>query len=136
MDTQDDREYFMMVGIGIDAVEIERFAHWAQLPQKSLERIFSPQEIVYCLDCPTKSAERFAARFAAREALFKALHSAYQSQKMPFLTLCRSVIIEKTPHGAPILSLTTSELPAPLIVHLSWTHTQNTATAIILLQNA
>lgn len=72
------------LGIGIDSVDIERFTEWHTYPRQSLSRIFSDQEIDYCLECPTKSAERFAARFAAREAFLKALHQAMPTIQIPF----------------------------------------------------
>src|SRR5437660_10642865 len=85
----------MILGIGVDTVDIQRFALWNSYSRKKLLRIFSPQEIDYCLSNQQKSAERFAARFAAREALYKALSYAYPHKKIPFLTLCRCTIITK-----------------------------------------
>lgn len=63
----------MVLGIGIDSVDIARFEQWHTYSHKKLLRVFSPAEIAYSLENPTKSAERFAVRFAAKEALFKAL---------------------------------------------------------------
>ena len=56
----------MICGIGVDSVEIERFALWLDYSKKRLSRIFSLEEIEYCLQQKNKSAERFAVRFAAR----------------------------------------------------------------------
>lgn len=128
----------MILGIGVDSVEIKRFTNWRTFPEQSLQRIFSLQEIEYCLNCPKKSAERFAARFAAREALFKALSSAYPNHIPPFLTVCRAVSIQRAHQGFPqlivdwpMLRRTPNHLPT---IHLSWTHTATTATAITLLE--
>ena len=80
-------------GLGIDIVEINRFKDWYTKPKKELERIFSGEEIDYCLENKEKSAERFAARFAAREAFFKAFQSAHyayyeQAAKNSFVSIC------------------------------------------------
>lgn len=124
----------MILGIGIDSVEIERFGHWATLAPKSLERIFSAPEIEYCLSCPAKSAERFAARFAAREAFFKALQSAMPETKMAFLSICKAIAIERADNGMPIAHLL-GLYSQDFSIKISWTHTKTTATAIVCLQN-
>ncbi|MCX5922858.1 MAG: 4'-phosphopantetheinyl transferase superfamily protein [Candidatus Dependentiae bacterium] len=131
----------MILGIGIDSVEIQRFKEWHAFTQKSLQRIFSEEEISYCLSNKAKSAERFAIRFAAREALFKTLSSAYPTFELPFLTLCRLVRTEKNHRGAPCLQVDWSRcLPLATqtypICHTSWTHTATTATAIVVLEEA
>jgi len=90
----------MMVGIGIDAVSVVRFADWHRLPMASLQRLFRPDEITYCLASERLSAQRFAARFAAREAFFKALSDTGQ---LPFLTICRAVEVVREASGAPSL---------------------------------
>ncbi|GAG59168.1 unnamed protein product, partial [marine sediment metagenome] len=83
----------MIFGIGIDSVEIKRFAYWRQFNKKTLQRIFSSEEIDYCFITPVKSAERFAVRFAVREAFFKAYSSAFPEKIAPFLMICNQTII-------------------------------------------
>lgn len=128
----------MILGIGIDTTEIDRFRDWHAYPQQSLSRILSPMEIAYCLNCPEKSAERFAARFATREALFKALSAAYPQKKIPFLTLCKNLQIQISQSGAPVINLHTRtimpDLETSLVYHVSWTHTKHLATAIVLIE--
>jgi len=127
----------MIIGIGIDSVEVERFAHWHTYAPSTLRRIFSQEEIDYCLKNPLKTAERFAVRFAAREAFYKALSSAYPMLNVPFLTLCKYITITKSENQAPILYLNRQK---PLIQNniktfVSFTHTKNTASAFIILEN-
>jgi len=63
----------MIVGIGIDLVEISRIeAAIAHFGDRFLRRVFTPTEIAYCQRA-AHPAERFAARFAAKEAALKAL---------------------------------------------------------------
>ncbi len=125
----------MILGIGVDTVEIERFALWYTYSKKKLSRIFSPQEIDYCLQQPNKSAERFAVRFAAREALFKALSYAQPNYSLPFLTLCSRISIIKT-NNRPYIALHGDigiDL-AGLIFHISLSHSRNHATALVIIE--
>lgn len=103
-------------------------------------RIFSTEEIDYCLFNSDKSAERFAVRFAAREALYKGISQHDEYYRIPFLTLCSSVIISKKPSGAPEIKIKEeSELflyftnhNFPTIV-LSLSHQKDYAVATVLL---
>jgi holo-[acyl-carrier protein] synthase len=125
----------MIRGIGVDTIEIERFALWHTYSSKKLSRIFSPEEITYCLENTNKSAERFAARFAAREALYKALSYAYPDKKIPFLTLCAHTTIQKRgqrPYG--MMSSVAGIDADSLIIHLSWSHSRTQATAFVIIE--
>ncbi len=63
----------MIVGTGIDLVEIDRIHHAiVRYGPRFLNRVYTPAEQAYCLR-KRKSAESFAARFAAKEAGAKAL---------------------------------------------------------------
>ena len=61
-----------VVGIGADVVDIDRIRAVVKRHPKFVDRIFTPNEILYChkRDDP---AERFAVRFAAKESVLKAL---------------------------------------------------------------
>lgn len=137
-----------MHSIGIDIVEIHRFNDWHKKSNQSLRRIFSTEEIDYCLKEKSKSAERFSVRFAAREAFFKAFqqiyYDAYQ-EKPPysFLFICRHLIIKKNIYQMPFCSINWHALsPASntinflksLNIQLSLSHTKNLATAIVAIK--
>ena len=125
----------MILGIGIDTIDITRFSSWHTYSQKKLLRIFSPEEIEYCLQDQKKSAERFAVRFAAREALYKALCAANSDNKLPFLTLCAHTTIQKV-NALPVLQLS-SECGIDVhqfVIHLSLSHSQTQATAFIVIE--
>ena len=63
----------MIVGSGIDLVEIARIQHTVErYGQRFLDRVYTPAEQAYCLR-KRNSAESLAARFAAKEAGAKAL---------------------------------------------------------------
>jgi holo-[acyl-carrier protein] synthase len=125
-------------GIGIDAVDITRFALWYTYSDTKLSRIFSPGEIAYCHACPAKSAERFAARFAAREALYKALCQAYPEKRFLFLTLCKQTTITHGLHGQPEITVNWEHLTPPFTQNphllLSLTHTNTLAMAWLMVQ--
>lgn len=120
----------MILGIGIDTVEVKRFANWHTKSEKQLLRIFSQLEVAYCLNVRVKSAERFAVRFAAREALYKGLSQAFPDYKIPFLTLCQSITITTSP--APSIEIKKGFFPSHTIL-LSFTHTHRHATALLMI---
>lgn len=128
-----------MITIGIDIVDIARFATFATYKRKTLLRVFSPEEIIYALSNPAKSAERFAVRFAAKEAFLKAF--AQQIPKIPlsFHAIAPLVTVEKHPNKSPYLSIdwhTLAQLyPASTACQssVSLSHTQTLATAIVQL---
>src|ERR1700761_7000887 len=63
----------MLIGTGVDLIEIERIAHSIErYGERFLRRIYTDHEIAYC-QSKRSSAESFAARFAAKEAGAKAL---------------------------------------------------------------
>lgn len=132
----------MIIGLGIDSIEIERFSHWHQLPKKSLQRLFAEDEIAYCLQNNTSSIQRFAAHFAAREAFFKALCAAYPTYILPFLFVCRLLELTHQTNHAPTLLVNWNSLSKkmgisfsnPPITLISITHTRTVATACVLLQ--
>lgn len=63
----------MMLGIGVDAVELVRFKSSLRRGGRSfLERVFTPAEQAYCRAQPKPWAS-YAVRFAAKEAVLKAL---------------------------------------------------------------
>jgi holo-[acyl-carrier protein] synthase len=127
----------MILGIGVDTVDIERFSLWHTYSEKKLSRIFPADEIVYCLENKNKSAERFAVRFAAREALYKALCNAYPNNKLPFLTLCAHTTIKKV-EGRPYVELRTlvDIDVCSVIIHLSFSHSRTQAMAMVIIEKS
>ncbi len=132
----------MILGIGIDAVEIARFTSWHTYPRTRLKRIFSDEEIDYCLSSTSKSAQHFASRFAAREAFFKTLNTVIPDHTISLLQVCRYIKVTRLARGATALTVDWEKLLAqeklstlPAITSfISITHTKSTATVIVLLQ--
>ncbi len=126
----------MILGIGIDIVEIERFKSWHTKPVKQLTRILSHEEIAYCLEISEKSAERFALRFAAKEAFYKAL-CAWQHTKLPLISLCKTVSVVKQKGNMPHLEVAWDMLNVPYIpfCHITLSHSRAIAIAQVILEN-
>ncbi|MCA9770357.1 4'-phosphopantetheinyl transferase superfamily protein [Candidatus Dependentiae bacterium] len=135
----------MIVGIGIDTTEINRFIAWSNFSQKKLLRIFSEQEIIYAFNNShiNKKAERLAARFAAREAFYKALHQMAPGNTVPLLTLCKKIEVEYKKGMSPQLIvdwdalkqyIKNSQTLPRIKSHLSITHSKNSATAMVILE--
>jgi holo-[acyl-carrier protein] synthase len=62
----------MILGTGIDIIEIQRIAEAVKNP-RFIERVFTEQEREYCESRGAQKAGSYAARFAAKEAVMKAL---------------------------------------------------------------
>jgi len=63
----------MIVGIGVDIVEVDRIRRIVERHgDRFVRRVFSEREAAYCRSC-VHPEQRFAARFAAKEAVLKAL---------------------------------------------------------------
>lgn len=62
----------MIVGIGVDIVDVERFKWMIRRSPATLDRLFTEQERTDS-NGKSRSAESLAARFAAKEAVIKAL---------------------------------------------------------------
>ena len=132
----------MILGVGIDSVEIKRFLRWREFSKKTLQRIFSSEEIDYCFITPVKSRERFAVRFAIREAFFKAYTTVFPEVSIPFLTVCKQLTLKKTDYGTPFLLINWDQLvknsnqfKKKITASISFSHTKTIATAIVILQS-
>jgi holo-[acyl-carrier protein] synthase len=125
----------MLVGTGIDIVEIERIAQSiARYGDRFLEKIFTPAEIEYCRR-KKNFAESFAARFAAKEAGAKALGTGIQHG-----IAWKELEVRRLPGHRPTLHLTGRALDfanrlGVAHVSLSLTHTETLAMASVQLEN-
>lgn len=67
----------MILGVGIDMIEVDRIRRLLTKDQGFKERIFTPKEQAYC-ETKKYKAQNYAARFAAKEAFFKALGTGWR----------------------------------------------------------
>lgn len=61
----------MIIGVGIDMIEVERVQAKIARNQAFRDAVFSPDEIAWC-EQQNNTGESYAARFAAKEAFLKA----------------------------------------------------------------
>lgn len=125
----------MLIGTGIDVVEIERIARSIErYGPRFLERIFTPAEIAYC-QRRKNCAESFAARFAAKEAGAKALGTGIQHG-----VTWAEIEVRRAPGERPTLHFSgrareRADRLGVKQVSLSLTHSQTVAMASVHLEN-
>ena len=123
-----------MIAIGHDIIEIERIRNAIErYGQHFLTKVFSEQEIKYCLDkkAPYQS---FAVRFAAKEAVSKAFGCGIGQ----FLSW-KSVSINNDKYGKPIVILDLKGKSALKNINgndviISLTHTRQIASAVAIVR--
>ena len=64
----------MKVTTGVDIVKVSRIEEILEKQDGFMNRVFTQNEIEYCINAKAHKYESFAARFAAKEAVFKALN--------------------------------------------------------------
>jgi holo-[acyl-carrier protein] synthase len=124
----------MIIGSGIDLVEIERIqSSLERYGSRFLNRVFTEAEQAYCLR-KRYAAESLAARFAAKEAAAKALGTGI-SRGVSWL----EIEVSRPLGSRPSLSFhgRAAEIAKGLGVHnatLSLTHTDSLAMASVVLE--
>jgi holo-[acyl-carrier protein] synthase len=124
----------MIVGIGIDLVEVERITKALTRHGPRFERrVFTPKELEDCTDRVDRD-QALAARFAAKEACLKALRTGW-AEGLFF----RQVEVTRAANGAPGLRLYEEAAKRAAAmgvrsVHVSLTHQPGIAGAIVLLE--
>jgi holo-[acyl-carrier protein] synthase len=124
----------MILGTGIDIIEVERIAQRVGRDSGFRELVFSKDEMNYC-DSKTSRFEHYAARFAVKEAFLKAVGRGWDSG----LSLHEIEVVNE-PNGKPALRLSgqTEKELAPLgirFIHISLSHLKTMATAVVILES-
>jgi holo-[acyl-carrier protein] synthase len=117
-------------GIGVDAVDIERFRRSLARTPSMRERLFTAQELAYVAP-KSDPVPSLAARFAAREAVMKALGVGLGAFGF------HDVWVDRRPSGEPtlVIEATAQKLASAAGVtswHLSITHTDSLAIAYVI----
>ena len=118
-----------MIGLGIDAVEVDRFRRVMARTPAVVDRLFTAGEQAYGARF-SDPAPRLAARFAAKEAAMKALGVGLGAFAF------RDVEVVRAPSGAPSLRVTGAAASLAgrrgvTSFHVSITHTDRTAEAVV-----
>ena len=125
----------MIVGIGIDAVDIDRVERmFAQNGERMLHRLFTGEELSYIVG-KAHPAQHLAVRLAAKEAAYKALAGNELARGIGW----RDVEVMSRADGAPVLRLhgraeqRFEELEGTSM-HVSLTHSMTTAVAVVVVE--
>jgi len=122
----------LITGIGVDIVNVQRMKIWRQRPGL-LERYFHPQELASALSRGGGADMSLAARFAAKEAFGKALGTGLEG------IVLRDIMVANTSNGRPEIqvfgtALAALEKSGAKRVHLSLTHEQDSAVAMVVME--
>ena len=114
-----------VIGVGIDVVDIDRFARSLERTPGLLERLFTPEE-------RTRAVASLAARFAAKEAIAKALGA-------PIGLAWHDAEIVSEETGRPRFDLrgtvaAQAEALGASQVHVSLSHDAGIASAVVVLE--
>lgn len=122
----------MIIGIGVDAVDVERFSRMLERTPRTRERLFTAHELAYA-DTLVDPMPSLAARFAVREAAMKALGVGLGAFEF------HDISIERTSSGQPRILQTgrAAELAARSGVErwqVSMSHTDQLAVAYVIAE--
>lgn len=125
----------MIVGFGLDLVEIERMIKIVKRADDSFLRcVLSEQERNQYdqLQADHRRAEWLAGRFAVKEAAAKAIGTGFSNGITP-----DKLVIATDQLGRPQLWLPENilkQFATPIQTHVSITHTKQTAAAVVLIE--
>jgi holo-[acyl-carrier protein] synthase len=123
----------MIVGVGIDMIEVSRVLEKIDKNNMFRDKIFSRDEIAFC-ESKANKGENYAARFAAKEAFLKAtglgLTLGYELAEIEVLN---------DENGKPLLKLhgsfkTKANENNWNKIHLSVSHLQSIACAVVIIE--
>ena len=137
----------MILGIGCDIVNVDRFVSWRSRSVDQLGRVYTEQELATYART-AKPLEFLASRFAAKEAFYKALCGAFAKLALPedrlsfaFVRTC--VGVENAPSGLPSLSVDWEAISDrigeqfPVIqISFSLSHEMHYAVAFVVLDHS
>jgi len=123
----------MLIGLGIDMIEVERIATNIGKDAGFKELVFSKNEIKYC-ETKANKFEHYAARFAAKEAFFKAMGTGWMSG-----TAFNEIEIKNDENGKPELILLGETAVAvnqkgTIKISVSLSHLKTFASAVVIIE--
>jgi holo-[acyl-carrier protein] synthase len=122
----------VITGIGVDVVHVLRLERWRSIPGL-LERYFHPDELSAALSRGGGANLSLAARFAAKEAFGKALGTGLTG------IVLKDIMVVNHHNGRPEIAVFGSaqaalEKSGADRVHISLTHEQDNAIAMVVLE--
>jgi holo-[acyl-carrier protein] synthase len=124
----------MILGVGIDIIEVDRVAEKVAKNNGFREKVFSAGEIRFCTS-GSRESEAFAVRFAAKEAFLKATGRGLTAGH----ELCDIEVVNDS-LGKPEIRLHNSfaqmaENAGWRKIHLSLSHIKAAACAVVILES-
>ncbi len=124
----------MIVGIGIDIIEVRRVRTVVARTPRFVTRVFTAAERAYCASRGAAAAQHYAARFAAKEAALKALGTGWRGR-----IAWHDVEVVANEAGAPALCFHNEaralfERNGATTAHLTISHTTEHAIAQVILE--
>lgn len=121
----------MIIGIGIDIIEISRIRKAVDKPA-FVRRVFTPAETAYCESRGAQAAASYAARFAGKEAVLKAFGTGLRDGTLQDISITPDEL------GCPHVTLQgvfkeLAEEKGVTKIHISLTHAQEYAAAQVIL---
>ena len=123
----------MILGIGNDILEVDRMRRDLDMAGSEFrDRLFTPAEIAYC-ERKRYPAQHYAARFAAKEAFSKALGTGLRGA-----IGWSEIQVNDNERMRPSISVTgrARRFLGNRRVHVSLSHTNNYATAVVVIEEA
>jgi len=114
----------MIIGIGVDIIEVARVQRAIERNPRFVDRVFTPTEIAYA-EGKKSRFQHLAARFAAKEAFFKAI-----GRRLDW-TDVETVNLES---GRPQLVVHSAEEIGFTRIHISISHLAEYALAMVVLE--
>jgi holo-[acyl-carrier protein] synthase len=124
----------MIIGTGVDIVEIDRIKHLLdRFGERFMRRTYSTTEREYCAERPLPE-QHYAARFAAKEAFVKAIGTGFTQR-----VIWRDISVVNEPSGQPTLVLNgrAKEIMDNLgatMSYVSLSHSKTHAVAVVVLE--
>ncbi len=121
----------MVIGIGIDIIEIDRIKKSVDTFGDSfLNKIYTKNELDYCLAKHNKY-QHLAARFAAKEAIYKALTTGWEKD-----ATWKSMEITNESNGLPVVKFfgnLKDFISDDKDIKISLSHSDNYVTAVAII---
>ena len=122
----------MIIGLGIDFVNVNRMRHWSDV-DGIVKRYFHENEIKAANSRGNSSILSLAARFAAKEAFGKALGTGLSGLKLI------DIEVKNNHNGKPEIILHEAAMVAFMEhggkwVHLSLSHEEEAAVAVVIIE--
>lgn len=114
----------MIIGVGIDLIEVGRVQKAIERNPRFVERVFTEREILYS-EGKKSRFQHLAARFAVKEAFYKAIGQRIAWTDVETINL---------PSGQPQLVLLAKNIYGFTRSHVSISHIADYATAVVVLE--